>query len=182
MDEVYIHATEIESYATAKTTRPANIKPHASAKRQFTSGGSPLRPDASRPPGSPLTPGTSGFSLFYPIAPTALQRQFPFPKHSIRCAPDPSRLQTPPASRLLPITPGGPHPARPPPHSLSLILPLRANQIHPLASRHFTFIQVPGMKKPNTGGLPDSRIPRCVRILHAGDVYFSVRLRLLIAG
>jgi len=30
MDEVYIHATEIESYATAQTTRPANIKPHGS--------------------------------------------------------------------------------------------------------------------------------------------------------
>jgi len=30
MHEVYIHATEIESYATAQTTRPANIKPHGS--------------------------------------------------------------------------------------------------------------------------------------------------------
>jgi len=30
IDEVYIHATEIESYATAQTTRPANIKPHGS--------------------------------------------------------------------------------------------------------------------------------------------------------
>jgi len=30
MDEVYIHATEIESYATAQSTRPANIKPHGS--------------------------------------------------------------------------------------------------------------------------------------------------------
>jgi len=30
MDEVYIHATEIESYATAQTTRPANMKPHGS--------------------------------------------------------------------------------------------------------------------------------------------------------
>jgi len=29
MDEVYIHATEIESYATAQTTRPANIKPQS---------------------------------------------------------------------------------------------------------------------------------------------------------
>jgi len=30
MDEVYIHATEIESYATAQTTSPANLKPHGS--------------------------------------------------------------------------------------------------------------------------------------------------------
>jgi len=30
IDEVYIHATEIESYATAQTTWPANIKPHGS--------------------------------------------------------------------------------------------------------------------------------------------------------
>jgi len=30
MDEVYIHTTEIESYATAQTTRPANLKPHGS--------------------------------------------------------------------------------------------------------------------------------------------------------
>ena len=30
MDEVYIHATEIESYATAQATRSANIKPHGS--------------------------------------------------------------------------------------------------------------------------------------------------------
>ena len=30
MDKVYIHATKIKSYATAQTTRPANIKPHGS--------------------------------------------------------------------------------------------------------------------------------------------------------
>jgi len=30
MDEVYIHATEIESYDIAQATRPANINPHCS--------------------------------------------------------------------------------------------------------------------------------------------------------
>jgi len=30
MDEVYIYATEIEFYATAQTTRLANLKPHSS--------------------------------------------------------------------------------------------------------------------------------------------------------
>jgi len=30
MDEVYIHATQIKFYATAQTTRPANLKPHGS--------------------------------------------------------------------------------------------------------------------------------------------------------
>jgi len=35
MDEVYIHDTEIESYTTAATTRPANIKPHGSLERMI---------------------------------------------------------------------------------------------------------------------------------------------------
>jgi len=30
MDEIYIHATELESYRTSQTTRPANIKPYGS--------------------------------------------------------------------------------------------------------------------------------------------------------
>jgi len=30
IDAVYMHATEIESYATAQTTRPVNLKPHGS--------------------------------------------------------------------------------------------------------------------------------------------------------
>jgi hypothetical protein len=43
MDEVYIHATEVESYATAGATRPANIKPHSSLEGTILLNGKEAR-------------------------------------------------------------------------------------------------------------------------------------------